>query len=125
MAGVCSAHRKKEPGCKLCATHPREIFPNWDKKVKEAQAAGTMKCAKCGFEFYLTINMCPKCSAMAQPETILEIKSCNLVLAGELLWFVNEWCKDAGWIAPKMKSTGDTAFTIFAYPPKSNGEPES
>jgi hypothetical protein len=125
VAGICSIHQKAEPGCKLCAAHPRDIFPNWDAKVAEAAAAGTTRCAVCGFEFFLTANMCPKCSAMATPETLLEVKTCNLELASELMWFVNEWCKEGGWLSPRVKTGNDLAFTIYAYPPKSNGEPET
>lgn len=121
MAGICSAHQKPDPSCKLCRTHPRELFPNWDAKVKEAQAAGTMKCRKCGFEFYLTTDICPKCSASARPELLMAVSSCNLTLATEVLWFVNEWCKESGWLSPRMKNQGD-GFVIHAFPPERSNE---
>lgn len=112
------------PDCVACQTHPRALFPDWDSKVKEAEAAGPVKCGVCGFKFFRTINMCPKCSAMATPETLLEVRTCNLELCSELMWFVNEWCKETGWMSPRVKTGSDLAFTIFAYPPKSNGEPD-
>jgi hypothetical protein len=117
MAGICSAHQKPDPSCRLCQTHPRELFPNWDAKVAEAKAAGTLKCRKCGFEFYLTTDMCPKCCATAKPEVLLAVSTCNLSLASEVLWFVNEWCKETGWMSPRMKNQGD-GFVIHAFPPE-------
>jgi hypothetical protein len=123
MAGICSEHQKPHPACKLCHTHPRELFPNWDEKVAEAEAAGTTKCAKCGFEFFLTVDMCPKCAMAARPEVLMSVSSINLMLASEVLWFVNEWCKEAGWMAPRIRNEGD-GFKILAYPPGSNGRPD-
>jgi hypothetical protein len=124
MAGICSIHKKPDPHCSLCKAHPRDIFPDWDAKLKEAEAAGTMRCAVCGFEFFRTINMCPKCAAMAEPVVLMEVKSCQLELATEMMWFVNEWCRESGWIAPRVKNQTDLAFTIYAYPPNSHGKPD-
>ncbi len=62
MSGLCSAHmRHTEPGCRLCALRPEDVFPDWAQKVAEAEAAGKHACAGCGFVFYLTTDTCPKC----------------------------------------------------------------
>ena len=37
-----------------------KTFPDWDKKAAEAEAAGLTTC-KCGFEYYLTTDICPLC----------------------------------------------------------------
>lgn len=60
MAGICSRHQKRQPDCRLCNTHPRDVFPDWDKKVAEAKAAGEHTCV-CGFKYYKTIDFCPLC----------------------------------------------------------------
>ncbi len=57
---ICSIHHEYNKDCKLCNTHPRDVFPDWDKKVAEAEAAGKTTC-KCGFEYYLTTDSCPLC----------------------------------------------------------------
>jgi hypothetical protein len=114
---ICSAHQKPDPNCRLCQLHPRDLFPDWDKKVAEAEAAGTIKCRKCGFEFYLTTDICPKCCASAKPEVLMQVTTCNLELSSEVLWFINEWCKESGWKSPRMKNHGD-GFTIHAFPPE-------
>lgn len=58
---ICSKHHGYEKDCKLCNTHPRDLLPGWDKKVTEAEVAGSTICKKCGFEYYLTVDSCPKC----------------------------------------------------------------
>ena len=60
---LCSHHLEPVPGCRLCHAHPRDIFPDWDAKVAEAEAAGVTTCARCGFEYYRTTQHCPKCGA--------------------------------------------------------------
>jgi hypothetical protein len=125
MAGICSIHQKVDPSCKLCSAHPRDLFPDWDKKIEQAKAAGTTKCCRCGFEYFLTLASCPKCRADATPVTLLDVKTCQIELATEVLWFVNEWCKELGWASPRMKHGNDTSFTIYAFPPEPTGEPET
>ena len=68
---MCSKHRGYKENCKLCNTHPRDamrddgtkMFPGWDEKVAEAEAAGLVTCEdpECEFEFYLTTDSCPLC----------------------------------------------------------------
>jgi hypothetical protein len=65
MAGICSAHGGEEAveGCAACHATPRDLFPNdWDRMVAEAEAAGLAVC-ECGFEFYLTTTVCPRCGS--------------------------------------------------------------
>ncbi len=59
--GSCSVHQTPQPDCRRCQLHPRDLFPDWDKKVAEAKAAGSMHCPECDFEFYLTSSFCPMC----------------------------------------------------------------
>jgi hypothetical protein len=120
MAGLCSTHRKADPDCALCKAHPREIFPNWDEKLKEAQAAGTTRCSACSFEYFRTVLSCPKCHHPSEAVVIMEVKSCEGTLASEVMWFINEWCNNAGWTSPRLKQNAGSAFTIYAYPPKTN-----
>lgn len=61
MASICSRHQGYDPDCKMCNTHPRAIFPDWDEKVREAEEAGLTTCKKCSFEYYLTVDYCPLC----------------------------------------------------------------
>lgn len=59
----------------------------------------------------------------SQPVVLIEIKSVNAALASEVLWFINEWCKELGWRDPRMKNGPDgSSFTIYAHPPQPNGE---
>lgn len=76
MAGLCSSHhpsRGPVEGCNLCHAHPRDIFPDWDKKKAEAEARGTVPCEGCGFVRYRgedpLLDMCPKCSRYSHPPT--------------------------------------------------------
>jgi len=57
---ICSRHQKYQADCKLCNANPRDLFPDWDKKVAEAEAAGLYTCV-CGYEYYLTTDSCPFC----------------------------------------------------------------
>jgi hypothetical protein len=115
MAGICSAHKHLEPGCELCKTHPRAIFPNWDAMVARAKAAGTQKCAKCKFEFYRTTDMCPKCGTKVKVLSLVTVSKVDLRLANELLWFVGEWAKVAGYGEPRVKQRKDGSFEVRVF----------
>jgi hypothetical protein len=65
---MCSAHRQPMPGCVACHTQPREVFPDWDRKLAEAEASGQWQCPKDGFEWYGTIKECLICG---HPQTEL------------------------------------------------------
>lgn len=60
MSGICSVHRHTEPGCPACHAHPRDLFPDFDERLAEAEAAGEHKC-ECGFTYYRTVDSCPAC----------------------------------------------------------------
>jgi hypothetical protein len=123
MAGLCSIHQKADPSCSLCQAHPRDIFPNWDEKLKQAKAAGTVKCSNCGFEFFRTVIACPKCNRIADAVVLIEVKACHAELTSEVMWFISEWCETAGWVSPRLKQNNGS-FTIYAYPPKTKSVPE-
>lgn len=57
---LCSAHQDPVPGCRQCEANPRDIFPDWDKKIAEAEAAGRHTC-ECGFVYFKTVDACPLC----------------------------------------------------------------
>ena len=61
MAGICSRHQGNDPDCAACQAEPRDLFPDWDEKLAEAEAAGRIHCPECGYEFYLTTRDCPLC----------------------------------------------------------------
>lgn len=64
MSGICSAHHDQEPGCILCASTPKDVFPDWDERHAEWEKAGLLvlrACKHCNFEFYKTVTMCPCC----------------------------------------------------------------
>lgn len=61
MSGICSRHRHHESGCRLCNTEARDILPDFDRKLAEAEAAGRQKCPGCGFVYYRTVEACPLC----------------------------------------------------------------
>jgi hypothetical protein len=124
MAGLCSTHKKADPKCRLCSAHPRDLFPDWDRKLEAAVEAGTTKCAHCGFEYFRTLSLCPQCSTKSHPVVLLEVSSCRIELASELLWFVNEWCKELGWVSPQIVHGSELSFTIYAYQPATN-EPDT
>lgn len=76
MANMCSAHHPSlgpVEGCDLCHTHPRDVFPDWDKKLAEAEARGNATCEHCGFVRYRgpdsLLDCCPKCGRYAHPPT--------------------------------------------------------
>lgn len=60
MAGICSAHQGFDPDCRLCGLEGRDILPDYDAKMAEAEAAGRTTCA-CGYVHYRTISLCPLC----------------------------------------------------------------
>ena len=62
MSGICSRHKKHNPNCNLCNAIPQDILPDYNKKVADAEAAGTHMCTKCSYVFYLTVNYCPQCN---------------------------------------------------------------
>lgn len=59
---ICSKHREPVDGCKLCQVTARDVLPDYDAKLAEAKLAGSHKCEHCGFIYYLTSDVCPKCS---------------------------------------------------------------
>lgn len=115
MAGICSAHTHKEPGCRLCAMHPRDLFPDWDEKVKDAERAGLHACRNCKFEFYRTTEMCPKCGTTAKMLTLMHVKDVNKIIANDLLWFVGEWAKTTGYSEPRIKPNKDGSIEIRVF----------
>jgi hypothetical protein len=60
MAGLCSAHRDKVPGCAACEATIYDLLPNYDRLIAEAEVAGRHTC-ECGFVYFKTTYMCPKC----------------------------------------------------------------
>ena len=58
---ICSAHQEKKKDCPLCEANPEDIFPDWKEKLRHAQEAGIEEC-ECGFKYFKTTNICPKCS---------------------------------------------------------------
>lgn len=115
MAGICSAHQHKEPGCRLCATHPRDLFPDWDQKLKEAERAGLAKCRKCKFEFYRTTDACPKCSTSIKPITLMRVADLNPTIAEDFYWFLGEWAKNTGRPQPRVKPNKDGSVEIRMF----------
>jgi len=65
MSGICSRHREKVIGCRLCGITTSDLLFSFDEKLNEAKEAGLHKCS-CGFMYYLTINYCPKCNRERQ-----------------------------------------------------------
>ncbi len=57
---ICSKHQKHQADCKLCNSSPRDLFPDWDEKVAEAESEG-LYCCVCGYGYYLTTDHCPVC----------------------------------------------------------------
>lgn len=75
MAMMCSKHKEAVTGCIPCHTHPRDVFPDWDKQEAEEEASGLYTCA-CGFLSYNTTPHCPKCNRVkswAEEELIAHI----------------------------------------------------
>ncbi|KKL72493.1 hypothetical protein LCGC14_2084390 [marine sediment metagenome] len=61
MASICSKHQEADPDCDICKADIRDLLPNYDRKSAEAKAAGSIRCSKCDFEYYLTTHDCPLC----------------------------------------------------------------
>jgi hypothetical protein len=40
-----------------------DLLPDWDEKLKEAEAAGAVRC-RCGFFYYRTAPACPLCNTV-------------------------------------------------------------
>jgi hypothetical protein len=64
--GVCSRHKFRDPDCKACSTEPEDIFPDWEEKLAEAEAAGEVTCTACRFIYYAVVDRCPLCSALRE-----------------------------------------------------------
>lgn len=62
MVRVCSIHQEYDGDCRICNTDVSELIPNYKQLLAEAEKAGKHECAFCGFTFYLTTDICPKCS---------------------------------------------------------------
>ncbi len=60
---ICSAHQVPHPDCPQCKVTLEVLLqdPVFAQKVKEAEEAGEHACV-CGFIYYKTIDICPKCS---------------------------------------------------------------
>jgi len=58
---ICSQHREPDAACSLCQADIRDLLPDFDRKVAEAEAAGQQTCAACGFVYYRTTWECPLC----------------------------------------------------------------
>lgn len=112
MAGICSAHQHKEPGCSLCQANPRDIFPNWDAMIAKANAAGLQTCSHCKFEFYRTVSMCPKCGTTNKVVSLITVSRVHGELYNELLWFIGEWAKTAGYGEPRFVQKKDGSFEV-------------
>ena len=61
MSGICSAHRGHDEACNMCNTDIRELIPNYDALLAEAEKAGKVTCTYCDFVYYLTVDECPHC----------------------------------------------------------------
>ena len=67
MAGICSAHRHKQEGCRLCGIEAEAALPGFAEAAAAAEAAGKRVCA-CGYEHYKTADLCPRCGRAARDE---------------------------------------------------------
>lgn len=61
MSGICSRHYWHDPNCNMCTADIRDVLPDYDRKVHEAELAGIVTCGACSFKFYRTVDSCPKC----------------------------------------------------------------
>ena len=61
MASICSRHFEYDSECRLCHIDVRDVLPDYERKLAEAEAAGTEECVGCGFAYYRTIDSCPLC----------------------------------------------------------------
>lgn len=51
-----------DPCARLTRAALVRMFPDWERKVAEAEAAGTETCSACGFTYYRTTTCCPLCN---------------------------------------------------------------
>jgi hypothetical protein len=62
----------------------------------------------------------PEQPVVNKPLVVLEITTVALGLAPDLLWFVNEWCKEHSWTNPRVRSDEASGrMTVTALPPVS------
>jgi hypothetical protein len=59
--GICSAHQNYDPDCRLCKMNIRDLFPDWYEIMKNYKI---IKCDGCMFEYYNTVDSCPKCNKL-------------------------------------------------------------
>jgi hypothetical protein len=74
VSGICSAHPPgvTDPDCPACKATPADLLgeERWLKMQRDAERAGTHTCTVCGFVFYLTTRICPKCSSTARTKYV-------------------------------------------------------
>jgi rubrerythrin len=62
---ACSQHMKKRNvDYKLSKADIRDVIPNYDQLVEQAEAAGRRTCHNCNFMHYRTTDRCPKCGTL-------------------------------------------------------------
>ncbi len=111
MAGICSKHHPDigivegiNDKCKLCHVTPHDLFPDWDQKVAEAEAAGEVKCFVCGFKYFATTNNCPLCYLPISQSRNIEILEPESI-RHSLLKRLNDlyWHKNSGMDTPDLE----------------------
>lgn len=60
--GICSKSGPHNPDCPACKATVYDLFPNWDEMHAKALAAWLHTCERCSFEYYKTVDSCPKCN---------------------------------------------------------------
>ena len=91
MARICSAHRGYEPTCKPCNATIRDLLPGSDQAHARALAAGSHVCEKCEFDYFKTIDFCPKCGMERDIEMrVLGPELGELIHLPELLEMIDE-----------------------------------
>jgi len=67
VAGICSKHRDYDPDCDLCEADLEDLFGRSMAAAMRAEAeeAGLYTC-DCGFEYYKTVDSCPRCGALRE-----------------------------------------------------------
>lgn len=81
---ICSAHQVPQAGCAACAVDTDEI-----NEAIEALHLKTTRCFKCGFEYYTTVNCCPKCgTSRISPEPPLPKTNPNGPIGPNYPWWV-------------------------------------
>lgn len=94
---------------------PRDLFPNWDKKLREAERAGLHTCVKCKFDYYRTTEACPKCGTTAKMLVLLHVKDVHAALANDLLWFMGKWAKTTGYSEPRIRPKKDGSIEVLVF----------